>query len=119
MNTQKIFDSEISDKKVESLPTRPTSEALYGGRGLSASEMKAAFDKLPLFIIARFNSLLDDISSLGEGSLAAEIPTGLAEGHTLRDLFYDIENGNLASMIKVDGEPLSELLARLSERSAL
>ncbi len=115
MNTTKITNTEITERCVASLPTRPTSSSLYGGHGLSSSEMKAAFDKLPLHIIEKFNSLLDDISALGEGSLASEIPTGIEEGHTLSDLFSDIENGNLASRITVDGEPLTELLARISE----
>ncbi len=119
MNTEKITNAEIEDKLISSLPTRPTSPALYGGGGLSSSEMKAAFDKLPLHIAEKFNSLLDDIAALGDGSLASEIPTGLAEGHTLSDLFADIENGDLAWRIKVDGESLYSLLARLSERCGL
>ena len=48
MYTSKILDSEISGLKVASLPTRPTAPQSFGGKGFTAAEMKAAFDKLPL-----------------------------------------------------------------------
>ena len=119
MNTKKITNSEIKTLKVSSLPTRPTADPLNGGEGYSAQNMKNAFDLLPLFIISRFNQLIDDIGMLGEGSLASNIPTGISEGHTLTDLFEDIENGNLASYIKINGESLSTVIARLEERCGI
>ena len=61
MNTQKITDSEISELKISSLPSRPTAPPSFGGRGYTAKEMKEAFDRLPLFIIERLNSLIDDV----------------------------------------------------------
>ena len=67
MTTNKITDSEIESLKVGSLPTRPTAPTAFGGRGYTATEMKAAFDKLPLKIIEEFNALIDDIAS---GALA-------------------------------------------------
>ena len=59
------------------------------------------------------NLLLEDAEALGEGSLAASIPTGIAEGHTLRDLFSDLENGNLATHLKVGDESLYSVINRL------
>ena len=67
MTTNKITDTEIESLKVGSLPTRPTAPTAFGGRGYTATEMKAAFDKLPLKIIEEFNALLDDIAT---GALA-------------------------------------------------
>lgn len=67
MNTTKITASEIDSLKVASLPTRPTAPAAFGGKGYTATEMKAAFDKLPLRIIEEFNSLIDEIEN---GALA-------------------------------------------------
>ncbi len=119
MKTTKITEEEIFDKKVASLPTRPTSVGIYGGLGYSSSEMKAAFDRLPLHIIEKFNSLLDDISALGEDSLASDIPTGINEEHRLCDLFSDIQNGNLASYMTVNGESLASIISRLSEAVGL
>ena len=63
MNTTKILDSEIDALKVASLPTRPTAPTAFGGSGYTASEMKAAFDRLPLRIIEGFNSLLTEIEN--------------------------------------------------------
>ena len=80
----------------------------------TSAELKAAFDRLPLLLVDRYNMLVDDAGALGEGSLAAEIPTGIAPEHTLTDLFADIENGNLASYIRVGDESLLSVINRLS-----
>ena len=113
MQTRKIIGEDIADISVSSLPTRPTSDYLYGGEGYSSAQMKAAFDRLPLYIIEAFNRLIDDIVNEGDDSLAASIPTGISEGHTLYTLFRDIKNGSFASYITIDGEPLPLILARL------
>lgn len=70
MITKKIPDSEIESLKVASLPTRPTAPAAFGGKGYTATEMKAAFDKLPLRIIKEFNVLMDEIEN---GALCEEL----------------------------------------------
>jgi hypothetical protein len=113
MNATRITDSEIAEAAVSSLPTRPTSPTAFGGKGYTSAEMKAAFDRLPLLLAKRYNSLLEDVESLGEGSLAESIPTGISEGHTLTDLFSDVKNGNLASYLRVGGESLHSIIARL------
>lgn len=111
MKTTKIFDSEIRNMLISSLPSRPTAPTAFGGRGFTASEMKEAFDKLPLYLVSKFNALIDDITSGGEDSILSSIPTGIKEGHSLKDLILDLDNGNLASYLNVRGEPLA---ARLS-----
>ncbi len=113
MNTKKILSEEIADKRVSSLPTRPTSPTAFGGKGYTQSEMKAAFDRLALFIIERFNSLIDDIEGVGEGSLADSILTEIEDGHTLATLFSDIRNGNFASYLNVGGVSLMSRIASL------
>lgn len=118
MNATKILDSEISSLKVASLPSRPTAPTAFGGKGYTASEMKAAFDRLPLFIVERFNQLIEDIGSVGEMSLAGGIPTGIYEDHTLAELFSDIKSGSLAGYMQVLGENLDNLLARILENVA-
>lgn len=70
MNTRKITESEINSLKVASLPTRPTAPTAFGGKGYTATEMKEAFDKLPLRIIESFNMLIDEVEN---GSLAREL----------------------------------------------
>ena len=81
----------------------------YGGKGYTAKEMKEAFDKLPLFIIERFNMLLQDIESADEGSLISAIPTGISESHTIRDFFNDFLSGDAAQYLSVGDGSLSEI----------
>ena len=63
MKATKITDGDIADKKISALPTRPTAKKEFGGGGYTASELKEAFDALPLYIIERFNEQIDDINS--------------------------------------------------------
>ncbi len=125
MQTTKIIEEEISDLKVSSLPTRPNATPKYGGYSYSAAEMKAAFDKLPLFIAEKFNSLIDDIEAESSG-ISEAMKTGISEGHTLKNLFEDIENGAFAVYLILNGKPLAEhieeiltRLEQLEERTGL
>ncbi len=112
MKTVKITEAEIADKRVSSLPTRPTVPAAFGGKGYTAAELKAAFDALPLFIVERLNSLIDEISA--EGGIATAIKTGIEEAATLDLLLLDIKNGNLADYLTLsDGSTLTETLDSL------
>lgn len=116
MTSQKISAEEIKDLKISSLPTHPTSPRAYGGKGYTAAEMKEAFDKLPLFIIARFNALLDDISREGDGSVAENIKTGIKDSHTLAQLFSDVKGGELSSYLAVGDTNLAEAIAGLGAK---
>ena len=111
MKAQKIEEKEIKELKVSSLPTRPTSPAHLGGRDFGPREMKAAFDRLPLYIIDSFNRLIEDIEAVGEDSLAGAIKTGLYQGHSLAALFSDIQNGSILSYVGYNGSTLAEELA--------
>ena len=106
MKVNKITEGEIATLKVSSLPSRPTAPGSFGGLGYTAGQMKAAFDRLPLYIIERLNDLIEAITKTGDDSLAAAVPTGIKEGHTLRDLIEDISSGNCAAYLTVLGEPL-------------
>ena len=86
MKAKKILDAEIDDLKISSLPTRPTAPTSFGGKGYTTSEMKEAFDRLPLYIIERFNELIDDI-----------------------------ESGAVLENIKVDGTPLTDYIKTMRE----
>ncbi len=119
MKATKITQNEIKGLTVSSLPTRPTAPASLGGKGYSAGEMKAAFDRLPLYIIERYNELISDIEAVGEDSLAGAIMTGIKEGQSLYELFCDLKSGRALSYIgSGDGTLASELAdirARLTE----
>ena len=116
MKTKKITDEEIAEIRVSSLPTRPTAPSSFGGRGFTAAEIKSAFDRLPAFIIERFNSLLTDIESVGEDSISSAIKTGLSDGHSLCDMLSDIGNGNFANYLSVGDGSLASELAQIKER---
>ncbi len=113
MNTTLIKESDIRELCVSSLPSRPTAPTSLGGRGYTATEMKSAFDKLPLFLVERFNMLISDISR--EGGISGEIPTGIIEGHTLARLFLDISSGEFASYLVVLGNTLTETIQQMHE----
>ena len=102
MKATTITENEIKNLKVASLPTRPTSPKSFGGNGYTATQMKEAFDKLPLFIIEKFNALISDILDTGADSIAHEIATGIKSGHTLSDMFEDISNGSFLNYVMLD-----------------
>ena len=81
MKATKITSSEAEPLLIASLPTRPTAPSAFGGKGYTATEMKAAFDKLPLLIIERLNELIGDIE---DGGICEAVPTGI--GGTLASL---------------------------------
>lgn len=110
MKTTKILPSETDHLRISSLPTRPTAPTEYGGRGYTSADMKAAFDKLPLLIIERFNSLMDDIADDKEHSLLSALSTGLYEGHTVSDLIDDLKNGSFSAYLTVSGESLAAVI---------
>ena len=114
MKAKKILNSEISELKVSSLPTKPTAPRSMGGKGYGAKEMKEAFDKLPLFIIERFNALIEDIEAVGCDSLAYAIKTGLKDEHSLYDLFADIRSGEAATYLTVSGKSLTSHILSLT-----
>ena len=113
MKAKKIYNSDIADILISSLPSRPTAPRELGGRGYGAAEMKAAFDALPLYIKDRLNLLIDSISSSGDDSLSRSIQTGINDDYTLFNLCEDIVSGNILNLINFDGESLYSFLARV------
>ena len=116
MKSRKINTEEIAAMTVSSLPARPAAPKELGGRGYTAADIKAAFDRLPLFLVERYNELIEDLEAVGEDSLAAAMKTGIKESHTLADLFEDVKSGALASYMTVGGASLEYAIARLDER---
>ena len=111
-----ITQESIQKLRVSSLPTRPSSPSSAGGAGYSSYDIKCAFDALPMYIIEKYNELVASLHSVGDSALSAEIYTGLEEGHTLSQLFYDIKNGNLAAYMSVGEFTLATELAQLREK---
>ena len=116
MKSTKISNDEIKNKKVSSLPTRPTAKSAFGGAGLTPTELKAAFDALPMLLIERYNSLLDDLTACPEDSITTRIKTGISDTHTLYDLFYDLVDGTLSTYLSVGDTTLALALADIEVR---
>ena len=116
MKAKKIQASDIANILISSLPSRPTAPKSLGGRGYGPSEMKEAFDKLPLYIADRYNELISDVQNFGNDSLAAAIPTGIKDKHTLHSLFEDFETGEFATYFSFLGKSLlSHIIAIYAE----
>ena len=115
MNTLKILDDEIKDLKISSLPNRPTADEGFGGKGFSPDEMKAAFDRLPLFIAERFNALVDALFADGN-ELSDNIKTGIGSDHTLKDLFSDITSGLFATYLPSGSQTLEKRFLEIESR---
>ena len=113
MKSRKITDGDIADKRVASLPTRPTAPTAFGGKGYSPSEVKEAFDKLGLYIIERYNELIDDICGEDGESVCDAIQTGLDDGHTLSDMLRDITDGRFVGYLGIGNGTLAQYLAEL------
>lgn len=116
MITKRISQSEIASLKISSLPSRPTAPVSFGGRGYTATEMKAAFDALPLFITERLNALIDELGGEGFEALVKAVPSGIEDGHTLALLLADVQSGDLADYLSVGEESLLEALAAIRAR---
>ncbi len=113
MKSKKITDGDINDKKVASLPTRPTAPAAFGGKGYTATELKEAFDSLPLFLVEKYNELIADICGENGGSICDAIKTGISDTHTLEQLFLDIQNGNFTAYLAAPVGTVAEYLIKL------
>ena len=112
MNTRKLTEEEMAPLRIASLPTRPTAPTAFGGKGYTASEMKAAFDRLPMLIAERLNALICDIES---GEITKLIKSPLSEPDTLHELLASFEDGSILGYINFRGETLLSYLEGIRE----
>ena len=115
MKTTKITESELAAKGVTSLPTRPNAPTAFGGTGLTAAELKAAFDALPILIAERLNLLIDDISAEHGASITSSIKTGIDPSHTLKELLDDIKGGAFITYLRAPDGSVADYLLSLRE----
>ncbi len=107
MTIRRITEEEVRSLWVQRLPDAPNRTGRYGTPGMSAAEVKAAYDALALRIVERYNELVDAVVS---GELLSALPSG-KEGDTLADFFADVRSGALATYLTVDGERALSALA--------
>lgn len=113
MKAKTILTTETDGLKISSLPSRPTAPKAFGGGGLSSSQMRAAFDALPLLIIERYNNLLSDIES---GELAASLVVDATDGTTLKELSKLVKNDTASLALAQEIEELKERIAYLEDK---
>jgi hypothetical protein len=92
---EKITDEEIKRFGVANLSTTPTGKTPFGESGFTPAELRARFDKLPTYLAARFNEIID---GMADSSLANNIYVGVGSvGQILRGLF----DGGMAMNIRI------------------
>lgn len=113
MSIRKITEDEVRALWVQRLSDTPNRHGQFGTAGLSAGEMKAAYDALPLRLVECFNELVDAVLT---GRLAELIPA--AEGRSLAAFLRDVTSGELADYLTADGvRSLREVAALLDTHS--
>ena len=109
MNIRTITEEEVRERWIQRLSDTPNRGGRFGTAGMTAADMKAAFDALPLLIVGRFNALVEAILT---GEVGALIP--VTEEKSLADLLAGIRDGSLAELLTVDGtRTLTALAAAL------
>lgn len=71
-----IFDSEevaispvaVQSGKIENLSDKPNAPSVFGGNGMSANELKQAFDVIGVYLAAKLTNLLSALKSENAGS---------------------------------------------------
>lgn len=96
---EKITDEEVRSLWIQRLPDAPNRGGRYGTRGMSAAELKAAYDALSLRIVSHYNALVDHLNN---GELSEQLP-GAREGTNLSEFLEDIRSGALSAYLTVDG----------------
>ena len=113
MNSKIIEEYEVRDLKVSSLPTRPTAKEAFGGRGYSAKDMKAAFDRFPEYILTKLNLLIEDLLRQGEDSYVGSYKANENDNFNLQNVMEGISSGELADMIYIQGQSLASKIWEL------
>lgn len=123
MALNKISAEQVYANSVERLANRPTAASRYGRGGLTAEQLKAAYDKLPKMAIEKINEIIDvlnsgalpDSPSSSADPLEAITPIQNTDGSykTLGEVLLDMIDGDLAEYLKLNGLTEDNLQAEL------
>ena len=121
----KISQAEFDKTKVSRLSDRPNVGYGYGGRALSAQELKERYDASAVLIREHFNALIDALAGVDENGeripgVADLIMTGIAAGYSLGDLFSGLGDGSAMQKIKagIDNYSVKGYMQYLATRLA-
>lgn len=131
MAIDKITREQISELCVEGLAKRPNQKGRYGRSGLSADELRRAFDGLALLAIEKINEIIEYIGQNGvtsSGSGSSELPSNieaLLDGkadktHTHDERYYTATTLNLllAACLPKSPDGTNELIGEDGKISA-
>ena len=113
MKSKSITTAEMEPLLISSLPARPNQRLNAGGVTYTSTDLRLAFDQLPLLLVSRYNGLLDDMES---GDILELISTGISEGATLKDFFRDLKSGAWAGYAVLGNAPLHTLISGILTR---
>ena len=113
MKSKKILITETEPLLISSLPARPNQDIASGGKSYSSAELRAAFDKLPLLLVGRYNDLLSDMES---GDILELISIDGDGDRSLKTFFEDLLSGVWAGYATVDGAPLHNIIKDITRR---
>ncbi|MBQ1211986.1 MAG: hypothetical protein IIX69_01055, partial [Clostridia bacterium] len=127
MSIKKITADQIKNNSISRLANRPNEASRKGMGGMSATDVKEAYDKLPKLAIAKINELIDLINAeTSSDGIAAFISTPITDPDndevklTLHDVLTDVLNGDFAKYLALTGlkEPtLEEELRHIEEKA--
>lgn len=105
---EKIKDSEIKEKSVSTLPTRPNSQGLYREQKMTPQMLKERMDALPLLALEKINEIINGMEADGAVAKTIKFKHGEDE-YSLAELFSMIFTPEGLSEILVTSIKSSEL----------
>ncbi len=96
---EEIKDTDLLAYGVRSLPDRPNVSKVYGQSGMSASALKAHFDKNAELIADKVNEIISYIYGSGDAGIASLIQTGIENYGTLDKFILSLSDGKFAKDI--------------------
>lgn len=109
-----ITQAKIASLGVQSLADRPNASSQYGVGGLTAFQLKGAFDKLAIFLAERIN-LIQSVLASEKACEYILIKREDGKEITLSDFFVSILDGELAKFFKLHPNFTSNDLMSIQE----
>ena len=110
---ENIKETDINAKKMSAVATRPNSTGLYGTKALTANELKAKMDALPLLAIEKINEIINAMGVDGDFAKTLKFQSGDTV-YTLQELVDGIFNGDLSEILIINGNTLEFVVENLS-----
>ena len=94
----KITDGQIVANGVQSLANRPNAPSRYGASGLTATQLKQAFDNLSSILAEKINEIIDGLQENGGETVSITLP-GFTNITTLGQFLDFVTSPNFSSQV--------------------